>query len=489
MMRHPWFNEKRSKLWMMRLIFWSLSLDASSFSWMLGQIVERIFVNCLSLICTRMHPTCRSSMVCLAMHLFDLSLRVSQVYVALGSNLTQDGPKDLHRLRRLTRLWGRRSSGSRKRSAIAPKTSLFGVKRLPQPTISDSPVPTGQSKSIMCGFQCQYKHLFLQNCWKRFIRLYRNLIKMDVEGSEYEVLEQMLEKQLLCKTRIDTLTIEWHLDKLMDEYKVKFDPKTIQKGHDIEQRLGKGDSCSEGEPTKVITLDDESFIEDGQPLPDEWVLNKCDQFGGVKKIYTHNMYIYIYICVYIYILTSDSSLFNLIGLFYIHSTNYWGLCWYVLLVPFTSPLSATKTANYVASGVMSSNQLDVGNWDGSGNLKFRRLMDLERIWNTGIVLSKVFNGKVWVPLGSSCSQNITPYCPLQPLCNPGIGHICWDISGVLSQIYPTLPRVMICYVLLLLTHCHPCSMTDLSDSRPESLWLGSGSTEASYTRWWHQHIR
>lgn len=152
------------------------------------------------------------------------------------------------------------------------------------------------------------------------------------------------------------------------------------------------------------------------------------------------------------------------------------------------PLSATKTANYVASGVMSSNQLDVGNWDGSGNLKFRRLMDLERIWNTGIMLSKVFNGKVWVPLGSSCSQNITPYCPLQPLCNPGIGHICWDISGVLSQIYPTLPRVMICYVLLLLTHCHPCSMTDLSDSRPESLWLGSVSTEASYTRWWHQHI-
>ena len=111
----------------------------------------------------------------------------------------------------------------------------------------------------------------------------RKLIKMDVEGSEYEVLEQMLEKQLLCKTRIDTLTIEWHLDKLMDEYKVIFDPKTIQKCHDIEQRLGKGDSCSEGEPTKVITLDDESFIEDGQPLPDEWVLNKCDQFGGVNK--------------------------------------------------------------------------------------------------------------------------------------------------------------------------------------------------------------
>ncbi len=30
-------------------------------------------------------------------------------------------------------------------------------------------------------------------------------------------------------------------------------------------------------------LDDESFISDGRPLPDEPVLNKCDQFGGVKR--------------------------------------------------------------------------------------------------------------------------------------------------------------------------------------------------------------
>ena len=97
----------------------------------------------------------------------------------------------------------------------------------------------------------------------------RKLIKMHVEGSEYEVLEQMLEKQLLCKTRIDTLTIEWHLNRMLNWYKVKLDPKTIQKYRDIEQRLRKGDSCSEGEPTTVIALDDESFSADGQPLPDE----------------------------------------------------------------------------------------------------------------------------------------------------------------------------------------------------------------------------
>ena len=97
----------------------------------------------------------------------------------------------------------------------------------------------------------------------------KKLIKMDIEGSEYEVLEQMLEKQLLCKTRIDTISIEWHLSKLMKKYKMKFDPETIQNNQRIEQRLREGDSCSDGEPTKEIELDDESFYLDGKPLPNE----------------------------------------------------------------------------------------------------------------------------------------------------------------------------------------------------------------------------
>ena len=51
-------------------------------------------------------------------------------------------------------------------------------------------------------------------------------------------------------------------------------------------------------------------------------------------------------------------------------------------------------------------------------------------------------GKMWVPLGeypSSRSQNITPYCPIQPLYNPYIGGICGYISRVLAQGYPTFP--------------------------------------------------
>ena len=134
----------------------------------------------------------------------------------------------------------------------------------------------------------------------------RKLIKMDIEGSEYEVLQQMLEKQLLCKTRIDTLTIEWHLDKLINKYQVKFDPETIQKYRDIEQRLGEGDSCSEGEPTKVIALDDESFIADGRPLPGGWErwTNVISSREWKKEYMYTYIYIYMYIHLYIYIYAS-----------------------------------------------------------------------------------------------------------------------------------------------------------------------------------------
>lgn len=41
--------------------------------------------------------------------------------------------------------------------------------------------------------------------------------------------------------------------------------------------------------------------------------------------------------------------------------------------------------------------------------------ELEQNWGTG------FKRKIWVPLGgypSSCSRDITPYCPIQPVYNP-----------------------------------------------------------------------
>ena len=67
-------------------------------------------------------------------------------------------------------------------------------------------------------------------------------------------------------------------------------------------------------------------------------------------------------------------------------------------------------------------------------------------------------GKMWVPLGeypSSRSQNITPYCPIQPLYKPYIGGRCWYVSRVLSQGYPTFPFDNIPYMLhsYIILHC------------------------------------
>ena len=55
----------------------------------------------------------------------------------------------------------------------------------------------------------------------------------------------------------------------------------------------------------------------------------------------------------------------------------------------------------------------------------------------------IFKGKIRVPLGgypSSCSQNITPYCLIQPLYNRYIGAICWYLGYSLkgTQLFPFL---------------------------------------------------
>ena len=70
-------------------------------------------------------------------------------------------------------------------------------------------------------------------------------------------------------------------------------------------------------------------------------------------------------------------------------------------------------------------------------MEFERLVIIQQLKRLYII-KRIF----WVPLGrypSSCSQNITPYCPIKPLYNPYIGGICWYISRVLSQGYPTCP--------------------------------------------------
>ena len=178
----------------------------------------------------------------------------------------KDVHKDLHRLRRLTTLWGGRSRVKWLRKGASNRATNITFFKC---DVGFSSTLTADKKHVWVLVPVQtVAFAELLEKIHLIIPESKKLTKIDVEGSEYEVPEQLLEKQLLCKTRIDTMSSEWHRSKLMNEYKVKFDRKTKQKYRHIEQRLGKGDSC-EGEPTKVIGLDDESFISDGQPLPDE----------------------------------------------------------------------------------------------------------------------------------------------------------------------------------------------------------------------------
>ena len=66
-----------------------------------------------------------------------------------------------------------------------------------------------------------------------------------------------------------------------------------------------------------------------------------------------------------------------------------------------------------------------------------------------IGVSLLSKGKNWVPLGGypgSCSPNITPYCPIQPLYNPYIGGIRWYIylgySLKGTQLFPLILGMM-----------------------------------------------
>jgi FkbM family methyltransferase len=87
------------------------------------------------------------------------------------------------------------------------------------------------------------------------------LMKMDIEGGEYAVLQPLLEKGLLCEDTINTLTIEWHrkpgteiLGSLSNVW--MFEKNVTDKGR-----------CLPLASTEVLSFDDESFREDGVPIP------------------------------------------------------------------------------------------------------------------------------------------------------------------------------------------------------------------------------
>eukprot|EP00913_Durusdinium_trenchii_P022976 g21573.t1 len=89
------------------------------------------------------------------------------------------------------------------------------------------------------------------------------LVKMDIEGSEYEVLPDLLQKRMLCHDTWadmakEQLTIEWHS---------RFAELSNEKNKQLEKEVH-SHNCSGSVPqTMVQNIDDESFMNDGQPLP------------------------------------------------------------------------------------------------------------------------------------------------------------------------------------------------------------------------------
>jgi len=100
------------------------------------------------------------------------------------------------------------------------------------------------------------------------------LMKMDIESAEFRVLPKFVTKQLLCKNVLDAMTIEWHMHsayhKTDDKIKTIRKQKTAasrQQAMRLKSQVHSPRKCTSGPSTRVLLLDDESYRDDGMPLP------------------------------------------------------------------------------------------------------------------------------------------------------------------------------------------------------------------------------
>jgi len=85
------------------------------------------------------------------------------------------------------------------------------------------------------------------------------LMKMDIESAEFQVLPKLLEMNLLCKSALDKLTIEWH-ERFLEKDEIPAAKRT-------RQQVESSTKCTGQPDTIVQDFDDESFLTDGMPLP------------------------------------------------------------------------------------------------------------------------------------------------------------------------------------------------------------------------------
>eukprot|EP00928_Gymnodinium_smaydae_P093155 TRINITY_DN7717_c0_g6_i1.p1 TRINITY_DN7717_c0_g6~~TRINITY_DN7717_c0_g6_i1.p1 ORF type:complete len:335 (-),score=40.54 TRINITY_DN7717_c0_g6_i1:131-1135(-) len=85
------------------------------------------------------------------------------------------------------------------------------------------------------------------------------LVKMDVEGAEFDIMTELMDHKLLCADALDRMTIEWH-DRFFKAAKLDYLGK-------VHARVENGTRCAPLKNTDVEEIDDESYLNDGVPLP------------------------------------------------------------------------------------------------------------------------------------------------------------------------------------------------------------------------------
>ena len=96
----------------------------------------------------------------------------------------------------------------------------------------------------------------------------QRLMKLDIEGSEYQLLPAMIGKQLLCARVLNTVTMEWHNRKnKRGEQRMNVTADVRGMFEEVEYTVMKGRSCKDGPATNIKLFDVEDYLSDGQPLP------------------------------------------------------------------------------------------------------------------------------------------------------------------------------------------------------------------------------
>lgn len=157
--------------------------------------------------------------------------------------------------------------------------------------IQDSEPEKKDANTVQVAVPAQDLSSFLQTMDKNVEAGYK-LMKMDIEGSEYVVLPSLLKDGLLCRPQLDQVTIEWHylpgkLEAAFCQVATAFWPlqsffMSLKEHHmgttctqpdvakialsvkaDVEDK----EKCKPKEATLITDIDDESYLQDGMPLP------------------------------------------------------------------------------------------------------------------------------------------------------------------------------------------------------------------------------